>query len=58
MNKENSETYETQKFVPNLLQRLDLISLNKHVSLQNPSISWFLKGYRIPPSHKILSPPK
>ena len=31
MNKENSETYETQKFVPNLLQRLDLISLNKHV---------------------------
>ena len=35
MNTENSKTSEPHKFVLNLLQRLDLKSLNKHIALQN-----------------------
>ena len=35
MNTENSKTYESHKFVLNLLQRLDLRNSNKHVALQN-----------------------
>ena len=31
----NSKTNEAPKFVFNLLQRLDLRSLNKHIALQN-----------------------
>ena len=38
MNTENSKTNEPQKFVPNLSQRLDLTSSNKHAALQNLSI--------------------
>ena len=38
MNSENSKTNEQQKFDPNLSQRLDLRSSNKHVALQNLSI--------------------
>ena len=34
---ENSTARELQKFVLNLLQRLNLRSLNKHVALQNLS---------------------
>ena len=35
MNSENSKMSEPHKFVLNLSERLDLISLNKHVALQN-----------------------
>ena len=35
INTENSKTNEPRKFVLNMLQRLDLRSLNKHVALQN-----------------------
>ena len=35
MNTENSKTNEPHKFALNLSQRLDLRSLNKHVTLQN-----------------------
>ena len=35
---ENSKMNEPRKFFLNLLQRLDLRSSNKHVSLQNESI--------------------
>ena len=38
MNTENSKANEPCKFVLNLSQRLDLRSLNKHVTLQNLSI--------------------
>ena len=34
-NAENSRASERHKFVRNLLQRLDLESLNKHVAIQN-----------------------
>ena len=33
INTENSKTNEPRKFVLNMLQRLDLRSLNKHVAL-------------------------
>ena len=35
MNTENNKTNEPNKFVLNLSQKLDLRSLNKHVTLQN-----------------------
>ena len=38
INTENSKTNEPRKFVLNMLQRLDLRSLNKHVALQNETI--------------------
>ena len=34
----NSKTNEQHKFVLNLLRRLDLRNLNKHIDLQNLSI--------------------
>ena len=38
MNTENRRTNKPHKFVPNFLQRLDLINLNKHVALKN----WYI----------------
>ena len=35
MNIENSKTNEPHKFILNLFQRLDLLSLNKNVPLHN-----------------------
>ena len=46
MNTENSKTDELYKFVLNLSQRLDLISSNKHVALQNLSAYYTLKNIR------------
>ena len=46
MNTKNSKTNEPQKFVLNLSQRLDLRSLNKHVTLQNLSIYYTWKNIR------------
>ena len=46
MNMENSKTNEPHKFVLNLSQRLDLISSNKHVPLQNLSIYYTRKNIR------------
>ena len=43
MNMENSKMNEPHKFVLNLSQRLDLRSLDKHVSLQNLSIYYTWK---------------
>ena len=38
MNTRNSKTHESQKFVFNVSQGLNLRSLNKHVALKNLSI--------------------
>ena len=38
MNAENSKINELQKFVLNLLERLDFIRFNRHAVLQNVSI--------------------
>ena len=46
MNTESSKTNEQHKFVLNLPQRLDLKSSNKHVALQNVSISYTWKNIR------------
>ena len=46
MNTENSKTNEPHKFVLSLLQRLDLISSDKHVALQNLSICYTWKSIR------------
>ena len=46
LNTENSKTIESQKFVLNLWQRLDLKSSNKHVALQNLSICCTWKNIR------------
>ena len=46
MNTENSKTNEPHIFLPNLLQRLDLSSSNKHVALQNLSIYYTWKNIR------------
>ena len=46
MNTENNKTNEPHKFVLNLSQRLNLISSNKHVSLQNLSIYYTWKNTR------------
>ena len=43
---ENSTARELQKFVLNLLQRLNLRSLNKHVALQNLSNYYTWKNIR------------
>ena len=43
MNTENRKTNEPHKFVLNLSRRLDLRSSNKHVALQNLSISYMWK---------------
>ena len=43
---ENSTARELQKFALNLLQRLNLRSLNKHVALQNLSNSDTWKNIR------------
>ena len=46
MNTENSKTNESHEFVLNLSQRLDLTSLNKHVTYQNLSICYTWKNMR------------
>ena len=46
MNAENSKTNEPHRFVFKLSQRLDLKGSDKHVSLQNLSISYTLKNIR------------
>ena len=46
MNRENSKISELYTFVPNLLQRLDLRSSNKHVVLQKQSIYYKFKNVR------------
>ena len=46
MNTVNSKTNVPQKFVLNQSQRLDLISLDKHVALQNLSIYYTWKSIR------------
>ena len=46
MDTENSKTNEPNKFVLNLLQRLDLRSLNKHIALQNLPIYYTWKNIR------------
>ena len=46
MNAESSKTNDPHKFVFKLSQRLDLKSSDKHVSLQNLSISYTLKNIR------------
>ena len=46
MNTENSKTNEPHKSVLNFSQRLDLISLNKPVALQNFSICYTWKNIR------------
>ena len=46
MNTENSETNKPHKFVLNLSQRLDLISSNKHIPLQNLSTCYTWKNIR------------
>ena len=46
MNTENSKTNESDKFILNLSQRLDLRSSNKHVALQNLSIYYTWKNIR------------
>ena len=45
-NTENNKTNKPHKFVINLSQRLDLSSSNKHVALQNLSISHTWKNIR------------
>ena len=46
MGTENSKTNEPHKLVFNLLQQLDLRSLNKHVALQNLSIYYTCKNIK------------
>ena len=46
INTENSKRSEPQKFVINLLQRLDLRSSNKHATLENLSIYYMWKNIR------------
>ena len=46
INKENSKTNETHKFLLNWSQRLDLRNTNKHVALQNLSIYYTGKNIR------------
>ena len=46
INTENSKTIELHKFVLNLSQRLDLISSNENVALQNLSIYYTWKNIR------------
>ena len=46
MNTKNSNMSESHKFVLNLSQRLDLISLNKHVAFHNLSIYYTRKNIR------------
>ena len=54
MNTENSKTSEPHKFFPNLSYKLDLISSNKHVSLQNLSIYYMCKNIRQQDKNKKL----
>ena len=59
MNSKNSKTNESQKCVINLTQRLDLISSDKHVALQNLSIYYTWKNIRQSYSNnklKIIAP--
>ena len=46
MNMENRKTYEPHKFALNLSQRLDLVSSNKEVALQNLSIYYTCRNIR------------
>ena len=46
INAKNSTTIELHKFVLNLSQRLDLISSNENVALQNLSIYYTWKNIR------------
>ena len=46
MNKENSKTNEPHEFVPDLSQRLDSRSSDKHVVLQNSFIYYASKNIR------------
>ena len=52
---ENSTARELQKFVLNLLQRLNLRSLNKHVALQNLSNYYTWKNIRQQYKNKKLN---
>ena len=46
MNTENRKTNEPHEFVLNLSRRLDLISSDKHVTLQNVFIHYTWKNIR------------
>ena len=46
INTENSKTNKPHKFVLNLSQKLNLISSNKHVALQNLSIYYTWENIR------------
>ena len=59
MNTENSKRNEPLKFLLDLLQRVDLKSLNKHVALQNLSIYYTWMNIRQQYKNnklKIISP--
>ena len=59
MNTENKKTNEPQKFILNLLQRLNLRISNKHVAFQNLSIHYTRKNIRQFHKHnklKIITP--
>ena len=59
MNRENSKTNESHKFVLNLSQRLDLRSSDKLIALQNLSICYSWKNIRKQYKNnklKIISP--
>ena len=47
MNTENSKRNEVHKFVLSLLQRLDLISSDRHVALQNLSVYYTCKNQQV-----------
>ena len=46
MNRDNTKMNEQHKFVVSLSQRLDLLSSNKNVALQNLSIYYTWKSLR------------
>ena len=52
MNTEIRKNSETKKFIPNLSQKLDLKSSNRHVALENLSIENSTKKNKL----KILTP--
>ena len=59
MNRENSKTIESHKFVLNLSQRLELRSSDKLIALQNLSICYSWKNIRKQYKNnklKIISP--
>ena len=54
MNTDNSKTNEPNTFVLNLLQGLDLMSLNKHVPLHNLNL-FITNGKKQGKSTKIIN---